>query len=106
MLESSTGECIMDIDVFKRTTDDWYGNYKIQSDARVSDVVEVSFTTTGPNPKQHQGEFRVCVWGNDDCGMEKDFADDEELAWNCFFQVIGLDYVNKDSLRSLGFVSA
>lgn len=96
----------MHCDVFKRTSDNWYGNYKIKNDARVSDLVEVSFTVTGPDPRHHQGEFRVCVWGNDDCGMEKDFADDEELAWNCFLQVIGMKDVTKEKLKILGFVSA
>ena len=96
----------MNVDVFKRTEDDWYGNYQIMNDKRVRDLVEVSFTQTGPNPKQHQGEYRVCAWGNDDCGMEKDFADDEELAWNCFLQVIGMDNVTKSALKILGFISA
>lgn len=94
------------INVFKRTTDNWYGNYKVQDDARVSDLVEVSFTKTGPDPKNHQGDFRVCVWGNDDCGQEKDFADDEELAWNCFLQVIGMEDVTMSKLKILGFVAA
>ena len=96
----------MNVDVFKRTTSNWYGNYKVKDDCRVSDLVEVSFTQTGPNPKQHQGEYRVCVWGNDDCGMEKDFADDEELAWNCFLQVIGMDDATQDKLKILGFIRA
>ena len=96
----------MEVSVFKQTIDDWYGNYKIVGDKRVSDLVEVIFTQTGPNPKLHQGEYRVCVWGNDDCGMEKDFEDDEELAWNCFLQVIGMVSVTKNSLKILGFVSA
>lgn len=95
----------MNIDVFKRTEDDWYGNYKVVGDCRVSDLVEVSFTQTGPDPKQGQGEWRVCVWGNDDCGMERDYTDETE-ALNMFYQVIGWDFVNINRLKNNGFVSA
>jgi hypothetical protein len=93
----------MKINVYKKTTDDWYGNYQIkEGDA----LVTVSFTQTGPNPKMYKGEFRVCVWGNDDCGMERDFGADEATALNTFMQVIGLENVNKDKLKELGFISA
>lgn len=95
----------MEINCFKRTQDDWYGNYKVVGDCRVSDLVEVSFCTTGPNPKFGLGEWRVCVWGNDDCGMERDFSD-ELQALNIYYQVIGYEYVNKNILNSLGFISA
>jgi hypothetical protein len=37
--------------------------------------------------------------------MEFD-CDNEAQAWNMFLQVIGLDYVDMDALRSLGYVSA
>ena len=95
----------MRVEVFKRTQDDWYGNYKIVGDQRVSDLVEVTFMnllpTTGPEPTN----WRVCVWGNDDCGQERDFESETE-AWNIFLQVIGMEFVNLQALRDLGFVSA
>lgn len=96
----------MRINVFKRTEDDWYGCYKIRDDARVEDLVEVSFTQTGPDPKNFNGEWRVCVWGNDDCGMERDFGNDETAALNMFYQVIGQKFVNMGYLTHNGFVSA
>jgi hypothetical protein len=96
----------MKIQVFKRTKDNWHGSYKIAGDARVSDLVEVSFTQTGPDPKNGKGEFRVCVWGNDDCGMERDFGDDEDKALNMFYQVIGMEYVNMIDLFTNKFGNA
>lgn len=95
----------MKINVFKRTEDDWYGNYKIANDCRVSDLVDVMFTQTGPDPKLGLGEWRVCIWGNDDCGMERDFVLEGE-ALNMFYQVIGWEFVNKGALASNGFVGA
>lgn len=93
----------MRINVYKKTNDDWYSNYKIKEG---DDVVQVSFTQTGPDPKNFKGEFRVCVWGNDDCGMERDFGKEEATALNMFMQVIGLPSVDKIKLKELGFVSA
>lgn len=97
----------MRIDVFKRTTDDWCGNYKIEGDCRVNGLVNVSMCQTGPNPKNNDGEFRVCVWGNDDLGMERDFGNDETLAMSVFMQVIGWEDVTINRLKTeLGFWSA
>lgn len=95
----------MRVEVFKRTQDDWYGNYKIVGDQRVSDLVEVSFLNLGPTLQPGQPNWRVCVWGNDDCGMERDFENETE-AWVMFLQVIGLEHVNRNKLITLGFVSA
>ena len=94
----------MNIDVYKQTDDDWYGNYKVVDDARVSDIVKVSFCQTGPNPPIN-GDWRVCIWGNDDMGMEMDF-DNETTALNMFYQVIGLVKVNMSLLKKLGFWNA
>lgn len=58
--------------IFKPVTEPWYGNYKIQDDKRFEDVLLVTVRLVGLN----DGKFRVCVWGNDDLGMEKDFEDD------------------------------
>lgn len=89
----------MKVNVFKRTQDEWHGNYKIVGDARVSDLVEVSFM------RLSDGNWRCCVWGNDDCGKEFDHAD-EATVWNIFLQVIGWQYVNQQPLKELGFVPA
>ncbi len=94
----------MIVSVFKKTNDDWYGNFVLDNHAKTR-LVEVSFTQTGPDPKNGNGEWRVCVWGNDDCGMERDFEDESE-ALNCFYQVIGWDTVDFMPLKYFQFVSA
>lgn len=94
----------MRINVYKETDDDWYGNYRVEGDDRVSNLVCVSFTQTGPNPPIN-GDWRVCVWGNDDFGMERDF-EDEATALNIFYQVVGWPKVNQILLRDMGFISA
>lgn len=84
----------MRVDVFKRTDDDWYPSYNLEQwnkGVEKQKLVEVTFCTTGANPP-YDGEWRVCIWGGDDCGLEKDFSD-ETMAWDCYLQVIGLETV-------------
>ncbi len=53
----------------KPTPDDWYPNYE-------GDLVKVRLGIYIPDccAKNKGKKFhRVCVWGADDCGMEKDF---------------------------------
>jgi hypothetical protein len=93
--------------VFKRTADDWFSNYKIEGDARVSDLVEVSFLKTGG--LSNIGEWRVCIWGNDDMGMERDYTDDEAgkvAALAMFMKVISWKFVDIVMLNDEGFVNA
>ncbi len=66
----------MRCDVFKRTTDDWYPPYVLE-DGRA--LVRVSFIKL----THSEYLFRVCAWGMDDFGMEKDFEKEKE-AWVCF----------------------
>jgi hypothetical protein len=91
----------MIISLYKETKDDWCGNFKTD----FHNLVCVMFTQTGPDPKNGNGEWRVCVWGNDDLGMERDFTD-ESLALSCFYQVIGWKYVDFKPLAKFGFVNA
>lgn len=88
----------MRVEVFKQTQDDWYDNYKVVGGAGVSDLVKVTFMNL-------QSGWRVCVWGNDDYGLECDF-ESEAKAWNIFLQVIGMEFVNQQALRDLGLVAA
>lgn len=92
----------MNVKVFKSTSESWFPSYTI--DGGKSLLVEVRFTQTGPHPPA-DGDWRVCVWGGDDCGMERDFSNEEE-AWNCFLQVIGLQDVTRAALKDRGFSSA
>lgn len=92
----------MKIEVFKPTQDDFYSNYSVGCKY---ELVKVIFTQTGPNPKIGNGMYRVCVWGNDDFGLEIHFTE-ETTALNMFHQVIGWKYVNIQQLRDTGFVTA
>lgn len=94
----------MRVDVYKETKDDWYPEFQLTDGTK---LVRVSFTQTGPDPKKFNGEWRVCVWGDDDCGMERDYQGDQETeCWNMFLEVIGLKTVDVGILKKLGFVSA
>ena len=88
----------MKINVYKPTQDNWYGNYKIIDG---ENLVLVSFLQLDPE----NTKWRVCIWGNDNMGMERDFIS-ESVALNIFYQVIGWDNVNKDKLLELQFGSS
>lgn len=89
---------------YKETTDDWCPSY-IRSTANYPNegpkLVEVSLL------ELHTGQFRVCVWGGDDLGMEKDFpADQQSQALNQFLTLLMWPNVNRDDLTTEGFVYA
>lgn len=95
------------IECFKKTSDDWYGNFKIADDVRHKDkkYVHVSLLSLGPDAIYGH---RVCVWGNDDCGMEKDFIEEftESQAWELYMDLCCQSVITKDYLISRGFVHA
>ena len=91
--------------IFKKTTDDWCPSYTLMDwykGVEHQTLVEVILTRTGPNLDT---DWRVCAWGGDDFGMEKDFTTYDE-AWNCFIQVISLETVNISTLKDMGFINA
>lgn len=88
-------------DVFKNTSDDWYPSYLLNDDTK---LVKVSFTQTGLNPPIN-GKWRVCVWGADDCGMEKDFTSEQEALF-CFLDLIALSNITFEELSTREFISA
>jgi hypothetical protein len=95
--------------VFKLTQDDWHGSYTLSDwyvGTKPGDTKLVTVTFNGNiSPPNEAPMYRTCVWGNDDCGLEFDSYLEGEV-WNKFLQVIGMEYVNMDSVISLGFVSA
>lgn len=97
------------VNVFKPTHDDWYGSYRLSGFySGDSDTMLVEVTFCGnitENMPDHAPVWRTCVWGNDDCGMEYD-CDNENQAWCMFLEVIGMEHVDRDVLKELGFVSA
>jgi hypothetical protein len=92
------------INVYKPTNDDWYPAYQVKGWSNLQ-LVCVSFIQTGPDPARGNGQWRVCVWGADDCGMERDY-DDRSEAMTMFYRVISWEFVDLKLLREHGFVSA
>jgi hypothetical protein len=86
------------VEVYKKTDDDWHPC--IASDD--GDLVSVSYF---PPMDKYVTTYRVCAWGNDDCGVEKDYENEKE-AWTEFLQIIGWDKVNREGLKEMGFIPA
>ncbi len=99
----------MRVDVFKTTTDDWYGSYTLpeyHKGQKDKMLVEVSFLgNITAYDKSKPAIWRTCVWGNDDCGMEFD-CNSEAECWTTFLRVIGMNNVNQEDLKNIGFVYA
>ena len=86
---------------FKKTKDCWNPNFP-------GNVVRVSIMLHLPtfNTKD-ESWHRVCVWGDDDTGMEKDFVHHEiEKAQKCFNQIMEMSNVDFQALEDIGFRSA
>ena len=82
-----------DISVYKPTDDDWSNYY--------SDLVQVRLCKTTDDM------WRVCVWGDDDIGMEIDYQHNQEsYALTMFMQVVGLERVNMETLSKMGFYAS
>jgi len=88
--------------VFKLTSDDWHPSYKLNGHhkgVKGPQMVEVSHL------KLTNGEYRVCVWGADDCGMDFDTKSGNK-ALRTFLTVISWDDVTMSGLKELGFIPA
>jgi hypothetical protein len=72
------------------TTDDWYPNFE-------RNTVECSLL------KLRDGMFRVCIWGADDTGMERDF--ESQMDAKAMFKALP-NPVTRDWLKAQGFVPA
>jgi len=91
------------IDVFKLTQDDWYPAYQLAGwfrGKKGTRLVTVSFIEM-----INGGGWRVCVWGGDDYGLERDL-DDWGEAIELFDEVIRQEFVNQQWLRDQGFQHA
>jgi hypothetical protein len=93
---------------FKTTNDDWYPNYP-------DNLVRVSLILRRKKSSEYklfgQTLFRVCVWGDDDFGMEKDFKSgneqlDIDQAKELYQLLVNQKVINKDYLKQLGFYGA
>lgn len=83
---------------FMKTTDDWCPSFKFENDP--NDYVKIS------KFKSIDGKmWRVCAWGDDDLGMERDFKYMVE-AEEVYNKIIKQDNVTFKYLKSLGLVPA
>jgi hypothetical protein len=90
--------------VYKPTQNDWCGNHTIEIGGEEIRLVRVSLIKMTPF-MESKIEWRVCVWGNDDFGMDYDCIEKDE-AMKIFQEVIALEYVNVVDLTSRGFINA
>ena len=99
------------INVFKRTDDSLYPSYQLYSgngdddETRNMMLVEVTFMKLADDQIADDKCWRVCVWGDDDCGMEKDYISYNN-AWDDFVAILQMEMVNMEKLRELGFYGA
>jgi hypothetical protein len=78
----------MRIDVFKYTSDDFYPNFNNKR-------VRASFITM-------KDEYRVAVWGNDNCGFERNFKS-KKNAFKLFKELESVDDITIQILKKMGF---
>lgn len=94
----------MKVEVYKKTTDDWCPS--LASQYADLNFVRVAFLKLETYDKYHAEQWRVCCWGEDDFGMERDY-DSESEAWTTFLQILGWEDVTvKRLMDELGFRGA
>ena len=86
--------------VYKATNDEWHPSFNTVH----GKLVFVQFAMTEPYD-QKAPVYRVSASGADDFGMEKDFYD-ETKARNCYLELLNMDTVDIEPLKSLGFYYA
>jgi hypothetical protein len=92
----------MNTRVFKPTAEDWYPSYKLAGWYNGQEGVKLVEVSLLPLSSYPVNVWRVCVWGSDDCGMEKDLTNYED-AEKLFLGVIRLQSVTRKDLLALGF---
>ena len=86
------------ITIYKKTNEDWYPSIIMDG----GQYIEVSFIPLS-NKK-----FRVCAWGDDDFGMEKDFeSKDRFAAYSLFKEIEKIEQpLTKSYFKNKGFINA
>jgi hypothetical protein len=69
-MNGEVGKDATRLEVFMEVQEDWYGNFRIAADARYPDTKLVHVFLTA---FLDGSGWKVAVWGNDDCGMEREF---------------------------------
>lgn len=98
--------------VFKLTDEDWYPSYRLANwyygvAPEETGMVEVAFLQFPKWEQCPDPGYRVCVWGNDDFGMERDYtATEYDAALAMFHKIISWEKIAVKPLESEGFVFA
>lgn len=88
------------LEVIKPTDDEWYGNDFIRNRfGKEVRVVQVSYI------RLPDGTHRVCVWGNDDFGLEFDYKKHRD-ALRAYKRILSMEKVNKQPLKDMSFYPA
>lgn len=93
-----------------RTCEDWYGTLEPYEKSINSDIYynnTLPYRAVGVSVIELNMEepknYRVCIWGTDDFGLEKDYLTRIE-AFELFHSI--KDYTTKKHLKDIGFVNA
>jgi hypothetical protein len=70
------------IECYKRTSAEWHPNINLEWGVHKIPLVRVSLLGLST------GQYRVCVWGGDDFGMERDF--DSKIAAKRMYEIIAM----------------
>jgi hypothetical protein len=85
-------------EVFMEVQEDWYGNFSIANYPGTKLLVEVSLV----GYRDGSG-WKVAVWGNDDCGMEREFSTNQRKeALQLYTDIVTKKFPTKAWLRLKG----
>lgn len=91
-------------EVMKPTNDDWYPSYGVEDPIPNDHNHTGGFAKLSTFPLSN-GTFRVCVWGADDFGMERDFKSKSD-ANRLYKKLSESAIISKDICESHGMARA
>lgn len=95
---------------FVKTYENWHPSYKFEGDTQLDGLEDKYLLRLSFGKILHYTDkeyYRVCVWGQDDFGMEKDFSKDQyKEAEIVFMKILSQKYLSKGYLEQLGFQNA
>lgn len=90
--------------VYVQVNQNWYGNYHITQDKRYESdlLIRVSLLEL-----RHPHGWRVCAWGNDDFGMERDYEPDQrDQALVLYQQIVSTQMPTQAQMHEWGMIRA
>jgi hypothetical protein len=91
------------LEAFVAVAEDWHGNFAIADDARYATTRLIRVSLLG----LLDGQWRVCAWGNDDLGMERDFAaQHHHMAMELYVAIVTRRHPTRAWMKEQGMVPA